>query len=476
LQSSPQTWREGRLFAALAGGVLVSRLPFLGGGYGTDPDAWRVGDVARRMASSHTYIPSRLPGNPVQEIGSALLSGGGPLALNGATAVMSAAAAGFLALSLKRLDRPNALLVGLAFAFTPVVYVNSVAAMDYLWAIAFLMASLYFTLRRQVAAAGVLAGLAVGCRLTSCLMLAPFALHLLLEQGAPLRARIRRVLVLGALGAAVGLLCYVPVLRQYGLRALHHEANHPGAAEALKAATIDTWGPLGVIALGAAILWAAIARLRPRAGEGAPAPEIRALMPWMLAVALYLALFAALPNEAGYLIPVVPFALLLLDARLPRRAFAARAIALGAASFLFGIGRQATPGGPTASPLAVEVNVHGRALVLDPLRGPVPAADSARREAVKYVTRMLARAETLPGNNVVVVGYWWPQVEALRPPAPSEHLRYVERADGDSAQMFIHEGRTIYYLARQDAYNLYTGGVDLNGLGAKELLVDPSGE
>jgi hypothetical protein len=461
--------QETRIFAAVAAVALVFRAPFLTHGYGTDPDAWRVSEAARQMASTHVYTPSRLPGNPVQEIVSALIRGGGPLALNGATAVMSAVAAGFFTLSLGRLGRREAVVAGLALAFTPVVYVNSVSAMDYLWALGFIMASLYALLCRRVVLSGVLLGLAVGCRPTSCLFVLPFCLFLRLEleEGESKAAWRLSALKLCAVGGATGLACYVPVFQRFGRKALIFEPNHPGLVAALKAATLDTWGLIGLLALGAAVVAVAIDHLRTR-----PAPSLRPLAPWLLAIGIYLLLFAALPNEAGYLIPVVPFVILGLGALLPYRRFVALTCALVASSFFLGVGRQATPGGPVASRLAMPINLHGQGLILDPLQGPVLAADSARRESVAYVARVIARGASLPGNNVILAGYWYTQLSATLHDEAPRREQYVERLTQEELERYEATGCTIHYLARQDAYNVYTGGVDLATTSAHELVLD----
>ena len=458
---------EIKLFAAVAGVVLASRLPFLSHGYGIDPDGWRVAEAARQMASTHIYMASRRPGSPVQEIVSALLRGGGPPALNGATAVMSAIAAGFFALSLRRLGRPEAAVAGLALAFTPVVYVNSVSAMDYVWALGFLMASLHSVLGRRVVLGGVLAGLAIGCRLTSGLLLGPFSLFLLLEPGEPPRTRVFRVVKLCGIAAATGLACFTPVIQRFGLAALDHETNHPGVVEALKAATVETWGLIGLLALVAAAVAVAIDRARRR-----EAPSLRRLAPWLMAIGVYLALFAALPNEAGYLIPILPFVLLLLGALLSYRRFVGLTCALAASSFFLGIGREATPGGPVASRLALPFTIHGHRLILDPLQGPVPAAESARREAERYVARVIARGSSLPDHTVIVAGYWWTQVTTTLAGDDPRRGEYVERLAPAALQRYEARGYAIYYLARQDAYNRYAGGVDLGPTSARELVLD----
>ena len=46
--------------------VLVSRLPFLAPGYGTDADAWRIAWAAHGIASTGRYEAARFPGNPIQ--------------------------------------------------------------------------------------------------------------------------------------------------------------------------------------------------------------------------------------------------------------------------------------------------------------------------------------------------------------------------------------------------------------------------
>ncbi len=97
----PSPFRPYLVLGCLFVFVLLSRLPFLDAGYGVNIDAWRVARAARTIALSHRYEASRLPGYPVQEFICAALWGGkselvewkaGPVVLNGASALMGAAA------------------------------------------------------------------------------------------------------------------------------------------------------------------------------------------------------------------------------------------------------------------------------------------------------------------------------------------------------------------------------------------------
>ena len=75
--------------------VLLSRLPFFGHGYGTDPDAWFVVQSAMSISEGR-WVSSRPPGYPLQEAVCALLWRGGPLAVNGVAVLASAVSAGLM--------------------------------------------------------------------------------------------------------------------------------------------------------------------------------------------------------------------------------------------------------------------------------------------------------------------------------------------------------------------------------------------
>jgi hypothetical protein len=69
--------RHGRLEARTIGLILafgfLSRVPFVGPGFGSDSDAWRVANSARRLAETGVYVPSRMPSYPLHEFTSAAL-------------------------------------------------------------------------------------------------------------------------------------------------------------------------------------------------------------------------------------------------------------------------------------------------------------------------------------------------------------------------------------------------------------------
>ncbi len=324
----------------IALGVAAGRLPFLGAGYGQDPDAWRVAAAARTIAETHRYVASRPPGAPVHEITSAFFIDGGAPALNGLTAGMSVVAALALAAIVwtrtARRGWARAAIAGaaaLGFAYVPSVYLNSTVALDYLWAIAFAALAWLAACRRRPVAAGVGLGLAIGCRFTSVLLLP--SLLVLLGAGA-VDAATRRTAWARALAAAAlsGAVCVAPALWLRG-------ATLGRAAEAPSLATLDLLlalpgallGQVGAVGLACALLLGVVTArrhdLRPVLEEGSGLARAA-----LLAIALHVALFVAFPFEVAYLLPAVAFGVLLLSRALPPAAFVAGCALLASASFL----------------------------------------------------------------------------------------------------------------------------------------------
>src|SRR5580658_9355025 len=96
--------------------VLLTRLPFLGAGYGLHADNWRVALAARHISETGVYEASRMPGYPVQEYVCSLFWRTGPWGLNFLDALFCAAAAVFFALICIEYGVADWWLAGIALA------------------------------------------------------------------------------------------------------------------------------------------------------------------------------------------------------------------------------------------------------------------------------------------------------------------------------------------------------------------------
>ena len=431
---------ESGLFFAVAGLVFLTRVPFVDAGYGAIRDAWRVASSARLIATTHEYSASRFPPHPVQEIASASIWWSGPVGLNLATAVLSSLGIAFFAISARRLGYRDWALATAALAFTPQIYIASISTIDYLWALSFIFASLYFALRSRPLMAGVLLGLAIGSRITSAAMLLPLALIVMRKGDRD--SRFRRVVILGVTAFAVGAVLFIPALRRYGWDVFTFaDIAERKPYEILRRGTLEVWGAVGTLAISAAVTYEIVRRVQL---WKSPRPSFFAYV-WVLAVVLYTVLFLRLPHLAAYLIPAVPFVLLLLHELLGRRAFALVCAALVVSSFI-GIGHSG------------------------PVRGAIFDDREKRIELMQAAQRYVAIGNALPGQNVIVAGHWLSPVYVYVLEHPDDSTRYLYLLTAVEAERYQRLGTHVYYLPGQRELNLRRHDVDLRRFGARPLL------
>lgn len=453
-----------RRFLLVASLVFLTRLPFLGPGYGTDPDAWRVAWAARVLATTGHYEASRFPGYPIQEIVSSLIWKGGPLALNGLTALLSAVGAGFFALTMRRLGSRDDALAALALASTPAIFLASVTAMDYAWALGAALAALDFALRGRAAVAGALAGLAIGCRITSVGWIPPLALAL--AYASTPASRRREVARFCAVALAVGALAFLPVFLAHGPSFLRfYQHGYPRFLYVLKNASVDLWGIPGFLAI--AIACALRTRRRP---ESAAIGGVTGLATaCVCGIAIYAIGYLRLPIKAFYLIPAVPFTLLGLGGLLSRRAFLAVCVALVASPWVLKVSQPGKPDslGPTAG--TVTLRLGGQPWTVDLLRGPVLADHERRAHGMRYVEGSLARARGLPGESAIVAYDWLPQIRVRLSGKRDGRVEYVYLLTAGELLDLRRRGVSVYDLAGAEAENVKVNGVSLRENGSRPL-------
>ncbi len=310
-----RAWGQRLLYCAAAAFAGLQIIPRIAVDYGADGDARRSAAAAQHLASTGSYEPSRLPGNPLFEYTlAALVPWGGPVASNSFVAASYVLAV----LAFRRLARPlpGAGMLTVLFALTPVVIVNAATTMDYMPGLALLLWSYALVAEGHLAAGAVLLGLSAGCRVTNLLFGIPLAAYAL-GRGVSFGRALRH----GAVAVAVGAAFYGPIFEQAGPRLF----RVPGSEAPLGSYAVTTAGRfvalLGLPALGALACLTAIDRRRLAAIVRRPrlwrSPAFAAEAG---AVAVYSGLFVLHSDERDYLLPVVPFLLLQIGRWLsPRR-------------------------------------------------------------------------------------------------------------------------------------------------------------
>ncbi|HEX4084572.1 MAG TPA: glycosyltransferase 87 family protein [Chthoniobacteraceae bacterium] len=416
--------------ALLCAAVLLTRLPFLGEGYGLHADNWRVALAARHIAETGVYEASRFPGYPVQEYLCALFWKTGPWGLNFLDALFCAAAALAFALICLEYGMADWWLGGLAMAFVPVLYVNSVSTKDFPWALAFLLFAWWCAMHRRPALTGLLLGLAMGIRITSGAAALPIAL--ILSDGAENRAALRRVITTGVIAAAVALAAFTPVYLRYGTEFFNFYAEHafPDSLQILARMTIEVWGTLGVAGVCLALLAIPLARSRPRVSS-------RQVLAWSCMLVIYAIAFICLPDEAAYLIPAIPFTLLLLWRFTPRWAFQSCCALILLSPFLL-------PG-----------------LVLQDHR--------ARALTDGQIGGFLHFASQISGRNAYIVGSWEPPIAVLTAGHPHPDIQYLYLVTQGELDTLVAKGWHVWYLPLMREFNYRVDHYDIADHGARPV-------
>lgn len=473
-----QEWAAGRpsilgavQFSIIVSLVYLSRIPFLNAGYGTDWDAWAMALAARSIALTGHYSASRLPGYPVVEFFYSLLWQSGPIAFNTVTALLSAIGIGFFALTLRFLRVQHWFIASLALASIPVVYINSTTSMDYIWAMAFSLASLYFVYTDRPLVAGLLLGLAIGSRITSVLLVIPLGILLTRSERD---MNLRRLLLFFSSACIFGAAFYVPVAMSYGREFLtFYASGYPPIAAVVRIFTTEIWGAAGLLAVAIAVAslaiqWKSSSRIPSHLNS-----VRRDTVAWTTAIGFYLLLFFRLPHEAGYLIPALPFVILVLAKYLTRPAFMTFCMLLLLSPWVVNVTSKTYMewlGRPVFSSKAIYLHAFNNTLVLDPLYGPLIADYKMRRNGETFVDQVQANAASLGVKSVIVTGTWLTKFQVATQGEQAYQVEYIYLfKTAEEIERYQTKGYQILYLPGQLEYNLSKYQIDLLDYGAQPV-------
>lgn len=433
--------------------VLLSRIPFLGGGYGIEEDSWGIALAAFHTHVSGVYEPSRLPGHPGQEYLLSLLWGIGSYWFNFLSAVFGAVAAVYFAKILKKLAFKQYWLAALAFSFIPVFYISSTYTIDFVWTEAFVLMSLYALMNERFLISGVWLGLAITCRITSGAMFLPFMI--LLWDAANLKQTFRRLITIMVPVTIITVIFFLPIYWQFGpgFFMYYDQFPYPSIAKVFYKMIPGVFGFIGCVAIG---FFSLIALFRKRKwGQ-----EFSAGLPntWLYVIFSILILYSIsyfrLPQKSGYMLPVLPFVILLFAYQLSRRQFLIFSICLMVSSFLFAINLTDKLRGSAYSAHAVKFTVSGQELFLDPFSGPIQADLSKRNQKTNYLLSVEQISNRFTRPTVVIAGWWYNQLTVdLIDKEKNSLVEFVGYANEKDLQHFKEQGKDIYFLPEQNEYN-----------------------
>jgi hypothetical protein len=372
----------------LAAIVAVAYLPLTLLGYGTDIDVPNVLRAGRSWLDGGPYGMSRRPGAAIHEVATAALDEvGGSVLVNLASVAFAALALWALHDLLRREGSQVAGLAVLVLASNPWFWIAATSLADFVWSLALVLTGAAAARRDHRVLAGLLFGLAIGCRLSSGFLVVAW---LVSERagGRSQRAPWRSVVTTGAAAAAVGALCFVPSWVQFDhtLEFLDSDLAAEGLGVHLGRWLVKNAAFIG---LPAAVVLAGGAPRLARACRGwrVSTPLRFALLALVVTEVLYL----RYPLKPLHLLPVAAcLALLVGHLRLDARRWLAALILAQVVGGLVGttiaspdVEDRATTGqlelGPTTGPLLTDIQCR----LDDRDDGPYdePGSDAARARA-----------------------------------------------------------------------------------------------
>ncbi|MEX0786841.1 MAG: hypothetical protein WD939_09405 [Dehalococcoidia bacterium] len=454
-------------FAGLAIAYIASRAYWLDLGYGTDPDAWRVALTADYLWEHGEYLPSRLPGYPLHELVTAAAVQQGWIWTNLSTVFISVVGLYLFALLAKKLDVPHRGILTLGFAFAPLLWVNSVMTMDYMWALTFVLGTYLALLNKQASLAGFLLGIAAGFRLTSLFMLPVFWLLLWRTDE---RNQIRPMTVACL---ATTLVAYTLVLMDYGLNFLNFYDEKVHYEEFIKRLGKDGLGIIGGLAVIVGGLLS-LPRLRSLPSDLLRDPHV---LTWAAAIVVLFYTYGRLPHEIAYLVPVFPFGFFLMARYMSRAVLVGTLAVIVLAGFVDVTTPDDTVGITTETFSSARI---GKGMLLSDI-------ETLRNQmAFAHELRALTEDDAVRKPAVVSVGFIYPELvmlykdeldirileedlTAISQLSDKGHacdpsctrttpqIEYVWLLEFDQFQTYEQGGRTMYYTtdAGRSTYGVY---------------------
>lgn len=286
------------IYSALIVLLLIGKMFFIS--YtGEDPDEYRLILSGIKLVDNGVYEASRLPGYPFVELLYAAIYGItgslNPIFYNGFVFILSIIVNLALYFKFHRIIESSKLILGLvSINFLPVMFLNSINAMDYYFAFGFVALSVGFVLNKQDKWAALFLAFAVASRLTS----GGFALCLLLlMRDENNKLDLKRWVKLGVLSVVFYLPFLAVLLNAYGLGFMkYYTTTYPGPTKMYRF-FLGSFGVTGILVF----LYCVFDLLK-----NIRRTKTDAYFSFLFAsFVLYTFLFFKVPLEGGYLLPLL---------------------------------------------------------------------------------------------------------------------------------------------------------------------------
>ncbi|MCE8423181.1 MAG: hypothetical protein J5U17_11610 [Candidatus Methanoperedens sp.] len=303
----------------------LSRIPFLDLGFSaftvsTDSDVLAIVNSAYLLRYYHIYTVSRFPGFPFYEFFNSFLIGGGWLFTNMGTAIVSFIGWIIFGKVLTILQIKNKALLFITFGFLPIIWINSTITIDYMWALMFVLLACFFVFSERYGLGGLALGFAVGTRFTSVFMIIPLLYWMIIG-----KIDVRKMKHFILIGFFTSLGMFLPVLYKYHSEFLKGSGfisttplNKP--LETFAGSVLISSMNLISDLTGILVIILVLILFLLRKVSFSDRRDLSKFC-W-ITMLIYGILYFIFPYKTAYLIPAVPWILIIMNEKLGRKYFA----------------------------------------------------------------------------------------------------------------------------------------------------------
>ncbi len=438
--------------------VLLSRLPFLFAGYGVEEDSWGMINALQRMHSNGIFEISRFPGHPVLEYVYYLLVGQNYFLFNFCTALISTIGFVFFSAALKELGLKKYFWPAITLAFIPVVFIKSTDTMDFTWSLGFMMMSFYFITHKKWWPAGITLGLAIGARFTAALFILPL---LLLFFDYRVKDAYKQLFIFLGSTILVTLICFVQTIMNYNpdVYVVPYLIGYPDALKTIYKSSVGVFGVIGCFIIVFLLLKIFVFKGKAKKQFVKYNKPMRVLPTFSIKIfmwsglLLFTGLFLWQPHKSAYLIPALPFLVLIIEYYSRQRYSVLFGSCMIASSFFVGINLQDDFRGATPSQLSKTMEIGSQKITVDLLNGPVLSNHAQRIQKMNFAMEVVHKIQSIQQPTLLIAGWWINEIEVLGSDSKNTAVRLCYFADEAELQREKQKGILIYYLPQQDDVN-----------------------
>ncbi|MBL7883717.1 MAG: hypothetical protein JNL69_06585, partial [Bacteroidia bacterium] len=326
---------------------------------------------------------------------------------------------------------------------------------DFVWAQAFVLISLYFLLKQKYILTGLFLGLAIGCRITSGAMLLPFMI--IAWQQTNIKQNLLILFKIGIPMAIIAVATFIPIMLQYGkdFFMYYDQFPYPSFPKFIYKISFGVFGFVGIVAITAAKFWIFKNRKEIKYGELFESGiDKKIIIASYVVVILYSISYLRLPQKSGYMMPILPFTIILFGYLLNSKSFSLFAFALIISPFVCSINLTDKIRGAEYSRFAIKKTISGQELFFDVFSGPIFSDYSKRKQKLKYTDSVIEKVSGITKKTIVIAGWWYNEIEVkMLTQTKNKLVKYEAYIDENKLKEYLSQGYKITYLPEQNLYN-----------------------